>query len=87
MRSLTATRCSGSNRRRIRDLPRLGARFWGRRPWIVADGAPRNVIHTWDRNVALGLRWISADSIDSFTLNPADRYSVDVMQADVNVRF
>ena len=40
-----------------------------------------------DRDVALGLRWVSADSIDSFTLNPADRYSVNVMQADVNVRF
>lgn len=40
-----------------------------------------------DRNTALGLRWFSADSIDSFTMNPAHRYSVDVMQADVNVRF
>ncbi|MFH1869387.1 MAG: putative porin [Pseudomonadota bacterium] len=40
-----------------------------------------------DRNAALGLRWISADSIDSFTMNPAHRFSVDVMQADVNVRF
>jgi hypothetical protein len=40
-----------------------------------------------DRNASLGLRWISADSIDSFTMNPAHRYSVDVMQADVNVRF
>ena len=40
-----------------------------------------------DRNTALGLRWISADSIDSFTMNPAHRFAVDVMQADVNVRF
>ena len=40
-----------------------------------------------DRNAVLGLRWVSADSIDSFTLNPAHRYSVDVLQADVNVRF
>lgn len=40
-----------------------------------------------DRKAALGLRWFSADSIDSFTMNPAHRYSVDVMQADVNVRF
>lgn len=40
-----------------------------------------------DRNATLGLRWISADSIDSFTMNPTHRFSVDVMQADVNVRF
>jgi hypothetical protein len=40
-----------------------------------------------DRNTAVGLRWISADSISSFSLNPSHRYSVDVLQADVNVRF
>ena len=40
-----------------------------------------------DRNATLGLRWISADSIDSFSLNPAHRFSQDVLQADVNVRF
>lgn len=40
-----------------------------------------------DRNAVLGLRWISAQAIDSFSLNPAHRFAVDVMQADVNVRF
>lgn len=40
-----------------------------------------------DRNAAFGLRWISAQAIDSFSLNPAHRFAVDVMQADVNVRF
>jgi len=40
-----------------------------------------------DRNATLGVRWISADSIDSFTMNPAHRFSMDVMQADINVRF
>lgn len=40
-----------------------------------------------DRNAVLGLRWMSADAIDSFSLNPAHRYSVDVFQADVNLRF
>lgn len=40
-----------------------------------------------DRNVMLGLRWLSADSIDSFTFNPADRFSVDVFQADVSFKF
>jgi hypothetical protein len=40
-----------------------------------------------DRNATVGLRWYSADSIDSFTLNPDHRFSVDVFQAEVNVRF
>jgi hypothetical protein len=40
-----------------------------------------------DRNAVLGLRWISAQAIDSFSLNPAHRFAVDVLQADVNVRF
>lgn len=40
-----------------------------------------------DRNAVLGLRWLSADSIDSFTLNPAHKFSVDVFQADVNLKF
>jgi hypothetical protein len=40
-----------------------------------------------DRNAVLGLRWLSADQIDSFTLNPDHKFSIDVMQADVNVRF
>lgn len=40
-----------------------------------------------DRNAVLGLRWMSADAIDSFTLNPAHKFSVDVFQADVSLRF
>jgi len=40
-----------------------------------------------DRNAVLGLRWIAAQAIDSFSLNPAHRFAVDVLQADVNVRF
>jgi hypothetical protein len=40
-----------------------------------------------DSNASIGLRLLSADSIDSFTMNPAHRFSVDVIQADVNVRF
>ena len=40
-----------------------------------------------DRNATLGLRWISADSIDSFSLNPVHSFSQDILQADVNVRF
>lgn len=40
-----------------------------------------------DRNTALGLRWYSAQAIDSFSLNPIHRFAVDVLQADVNVRF
>ena len=41
----------------------------------------------FDRNVIFGLRWYSADSIDSFSLNPAQRFAQDILQADVNVRF
>lgn len=40
-----------------------------------------------DPNASIGLRWLSAESIDAFSLNPAHRYAVDVLQADVNVRF
>jgi hypothetical protein len=41
-----------------------------------------------DRNAVLGLRWLSADQIDSFAPTNSDfKYSLDVMQADVNVRF
>jgi hypothetical protein len=40
-----------------------------------------------DRNAVVGLRWISADQIDSFTLNANHKFSLDVLQADVNVRF
>jgi hypothetical protein len=40
-----------------------------------------------DNNASIGLRLLSADSIDSFTMNPAHRFSLDVIQADVNVRF
>ena len=40
-----------------------------------------------DQNAFLNLRWISAQSIDSFSLDPSHRFAVDVIQADVNVRF
>ncbi len=40
-----------------------------------------------DRNAVVGLRWLSADQIDSFTLNANHKFSLDVLQADVNVRF
>lgn len=40
-----------------------------------------------DNNASVGLRLLSADSIDSFTMNPAHRFAVDVIQADINVRF
>lgn len=40
-----------------------------------------------DRNAALGLRWFSADSIDSFAVNSTHRFAQDVFMADVNVRF
>jgi hypothetical protein len=40
-----------------------------------------------DRNATFGLRWFSADSIDSFSLNPAHRFSQDVLQADITVHF
>lgn len=40
-----------------------------------------------DPNAYLGLRWMSAESIESFSLNPNHRFAVNVLQADVNVRF
>lgn len=40
-----------------------------------------------DPNAHLGLRWMSAESIESFSLNPNHRFAVNVLQADVNVRF
>lgn len=40
-----------------------------------------------DRNASVGLRWYSADAIDSFSLVSGHRFAVDVLQADVNVRF
>lgn len=40
-----------------------------------------------DRNAVVGLRWLSADQIESFTGNPNHKFSLDVLQADVNVRF
>ena len=40
-----------------------------------------------NNNASVGLRLLSADSIDSFTMNPAHRFAVDVIQADINVRF
>ena len=40
-----------------------------------------------DQNAWLNLRWLSAESIDSFSLVPSQRYAVDVLQADINARF
>ncbi|MDP3538831.1 MAG: putative porin [Azonexus sp.] len=40
-----------------------------------------------DQNAWLGLRWMSAESIESFSLDPSHRFAVDLLQADVNVRF
>lgn len=40
-----------------------------------------------DPNAFLGLRWMSAQSIESFSLNPNHRFAVNVLLADVNVRF
>lgn len=40
-----------------------------------------------DPNAWIGLRWMSAESIESFSLNPAHRFAVDLLQADINVRF
>jgi len=39
------------------------------------------------RNTALGLRWMSADSIDSPTLIAGDKFGVDTLQMDLSVRF
>ncbi len=40
-----------------------------------------------DQNAWLSMRWMSAESIESFSLNPNHRFAVDLLQADVNVRF
>lgn len=40
-----------------------------------------------DRNATVGLRWMSADQIDSFAPGADYKFSLDVLQADVNVRF
>lgn len=40
-----------------------------------------------DRNAVAGLRWISADQIDSFAPGAGLKFSLDVLQADVSVRF
>jgi len=40
-----------------------------------------------DRNAVVGLRWLSADQIDSFAPGSNLKFSLDVLQADVNVRF
>ena len=40
-----------------------------------------------DQNAWLSLRWMSAESIESFSLDPNHRFAVDLLQADVNVRF
>jgi hypothetical protein len=43
--------------------------------------------YAMDQNAWLSLRWLSAESIESFSLDPAHRFGVDLLQADVNVRF
>ena len=43
--------------------------------------------YAMDQNAWLSLRWLSAESIESFSLDPAHRFAVDLLQADVNVRF
>ena len=40
-----------------------------------------------DRNTVLGLRWMSADTIDSPTLRAGQRFGVDLLQVDMTVRF
>lgn len=40
-----------------------------------------------DQNAWLSLRWMSAESIESFSSNSSHRFAVDLLQADVNVRF
>jgi hypothetical protein len=43
--------------------------------------------YTVERNAVVGLRWMSADQIDSFAPGSNLKFSLDVLQADVNVRF
>ena len=43
--------------------------------------------YAMDQNAWLSLRWLSAESIESFSLDPAHRFGVELLQADVNVRF
>ncbi|NMG48671.1 hypothetical protein GO613_11195 [Azoarcus communis] len=40
-----------------------------------------------DRNTVLGLRWMSADTIDSPTLADGHRFGVDLLQIDMSVKF
>lgn len=40
-----------------------------------------------DRNVGLNVRWLSADSISSPSMAKGGKFSSDVLQADVNLRF
>ncbi|ATE60501.1 putative porin [Thauera sinica] len=40
-----------------------------------------------EQNTAIGLRWMSADSIDSPTLVSGDKFGVDTLQMDLSVRF
>ena len=40
-----------------------------------------------DRNATIGVKWLSSDSIDSPTFFENDRFSVDTLQVDLNVRF
>jgi hypothetical protein len=43
--------------------------------------------YAMDQNAWLSLRWMSAESIESFAPGTNYRFGVDLLQADVNVRF
>lgn len=43
--------------------------------------------YAMDQNAWFGLRWMSAEAIESYAPNAALRYGSDLLQADVNVRF
>lgn len=43
--------------------------------------------YAMDPNAWLSLRWMSAESIDSYVPGTSYRYGMDLLQADVNVRF
>lgn len=40
-----------------------------------------------DQNTVLGLKWLSASTIDSPTLTDGDKFGVDLMQVDLSVKF
>ncbi len=43
--------------------------------------------YAMDPNAWLSLRWMSAEAIESFAPGTNYRFGVDLLQADVNVRF